>query len=296
MPLQSILADTKTLAAPPFLPQLAAELEGAALEPTPDAVRGIVSRAFEVLKPRRAVLTSALGMEGCALLDMVAPLDLPLSVVFLDTGFNFDETLELFARLEKRYPTLKFETQRPRLTPSAQEASEGPELWRRSPDRCCHLRKVEPLETRLAGVDLWLTAITRSQSPTRAEQTVLSPDLRLGLTKLAPLAGWTRKEVWRHVETHHVPFNPLHLRGFPTVSCRPCTVAVPGAGPSDYSRAGRWAASAKTECGLHGGASGKGSGHKAPAVAGLLAQASGKAAFIVSPPSRPLTLSPNSSF
>ncbi|MEO1370452.1 MAG: phosphoadenosine phosphosulfate reductase family protein, partial [Acidobacteriota bacterium] len=78
------------------------------------------------------------------------------------------------------------------------------------------------------------------------------PDSRFGVPKLSPLAAWRRAEVWRYVTRHDLPFHPLHLRGFPSISCRHCTSPVPGLGPGDYSRAGRWSASAKTECGLHG--------------------------------------------
>lgn len=143
---------------------LAVQLEGIAREPRPSAVRRVLVRAFQALEPRRAVLTTGLGMEGCALLAMAAPLGLPLRVVFLDTGFHFSETLALFEQLERRYPELAFEAVRPEHTPAEQAEREGDELWLRDPDRCCALRKVEPLTRRLGDADLWLSAIGRSQS------------------------------------------------------------------------------------------------------------------------------------
>ena len=236
---------------PKDLSALTNELEALALDASPTAVRRLLEGAFAALGPRQAVLTTGLGMEGCALLDLVAPLDLPLRVVFLDTGFHFDETLELYGRLRQRYRQLDFETVGPGQTPAEQAASEGPELWSRQPDRCCQLRKIEPLARRLRGTDLWVSALTRSQSATRAGQPVLSPTSRFGVAKLSPLAAWSRREVWQYVQARDVPFNALHEEGYPSISCRHCTLPVPGLAPGEYSRAGRWSTTAKTECGLH---------------------------------------------
>ncbi|MEM8932752.1 MAG: phosphoadenylyl-sulfate reductase [Acidobacteriota bacterium] len=231
---------------------LAAELDVAAGTTTDRVVRDVVRHVFEAMLPRRAVLTSGLGMEGCALIDILAPLELPLRVVFLDTGFHFAETLELLERLETRYPSFLFESVTPRQTPDEQAATEGPALWLRDSDRCCRLRKVEPLRRRLADADLWISAITRSQAATRGAQPVLTSASRFGVPKLSPLAHWDRAAVWGWVQAHDVPFNPLHLRSYPTIGCHHCTLPVAGAGPADYSREGRWSASGKTECGLHG--------------------------------------------
>ncbi|MEM1177097.1 MAG: phosphoadenylyl-sulfate reductase [Acidobacteriota bacterium] len=230
---------------------LAADLESIARDATVAAVRRVLVRAFKALAPRDAVFTSGLGMEGCALLAIAAPLGLPLRIVFLDTGFHFPETLELFETLQRRYPALAFESVRPARTPTEQAEQEGDALWRRDPDRCCHLRKIEPLTESLRGADLWISAIGRSQSPARAEQPILTADSRFGPPKLSPLAAWRRADVWRFVSENELPFHPLHLSGYPSISCHHCTLPVPDLAPGEYSRAGRWSESAKTECGLH---------------------------------------------
>lgn len=218
-----------------------------------DAVRRTVVLAMEALDSRSAVLTSGLGMEGCALIDMLSrsPLARRLSVVFLDTDFHFAETLELFERLDARYSDLRFERVRPAMSPAAQAQREGDVLWSYDPDRCCDLRKIEPLAQRLRSADLWISALRRSQAPSRAEVPVLASSSRFGLPKLAPLAAWSRAEVWQYVQAYDVPFHPMHLRSYPTVGCRHCTLPVPGIGPSEYSRDGRWSLATKTECGLH---------------------------------------------
>ena len=106
------------------------------------------------------------------------------------------------------------------------------------------MRKVEPLERALSGVDAWITGLRRDQSPTRAGTPKLSWDERNGKFKAAPLADWTEKDVWRYIAAHDVPYNPLHDHGFDSIGCTHCTVA--GAG-----RDGRWAGTDRIECGLH---------------------------------------------
>jgi len=165
--------------------------------------------------------------------------------------FHFAETYALRDRMAARYPQLRFESHGTTLTPEAQAERYGPELWRRDPDRCCAIRKVEPMERALAGVDVWITGLTRSQSAARSAIRVVEWDWKYDLLKVTPLATWDRARVWDYVRSHDVPYNELHERGYPTVGCTHCTRPVPGAGPGEYSRTGRWVGTDKTECGLH---------------------------------------------
>jgi phosphoadenosine phosphosulfate reductase len=211
----------------------------------------IVAWALRRFAGRELVVTTSFGMEGCVLIDMVARHGVPVPVVWLDTMFLFPETYALRDRLAARYPHLRFENRGTSLAPEAQARQFGPELWRRDPDLCCRLRKIEPMRRALAGVDAWLTGLTRSQSAARAELRAVEWDWTYQLVKVNPLAGWDRGRVWEYVRAHDVPYNELHERGYPTLGCTHCTAPVPGAGPRDYSRSGRWAGTAKTECGLH---------------------------------------------
>jgi phosphoadenosine phosphosulfate reductase len=220
----------------------------------------IVAWSLERFAGRRLVLTTSFGMEGCALVDMYAAHGRPLEVAYLDTGFFFPETYRLRDRLAARYPHLAFVNRGTALTPEEQAARYGPELWRRDPDLCCRLRKVDPMRAALAGADVWVTSLMRSQSGTRAGVPVAAWDWQYQLVKLCPLAGWDRPRVWEYVRTHGVLYNELHERGYPTIGCTHCTAPVPGASVTDYSRAGRWAGTAKTECGLHFGDAAPGGG------------------------------------
>jgi phosphoadenosine phosphosulfate reductase len=194
----------------------------------------------------RIMLTCSWQMQSSVLIDMLHQLGANIRVVELDTGLLFPETYETRERLVAKYD-LDLERIDPRETVEEQAESEGPDLWRRDPDRCCALRKVEPLERSLVGMDAWITGIRRAQSVTRRDAKVLELDPR-GVVKVQPLAGWTDEDVKGYLFAHDVPYNPLHDRGFPSIGCTPCARAIR---PGEDSRAGRWADAEKTECGLH---------------------------------------------
>ncbi len=202
----------------------------------------------------RTVITTSFGMEGCALIDMYAKLGRPIDIVYLDTMFFFQETYELRDRMAARYPHLHFVNRGTTLTPEEQEAQHGPELWKRDPDLCCKIRKVDPMFPVMAGYDMWITGLMRSQSATRANLKLVEWDWKYQLFKANPLAAWERGRVWEYVRTNDVPYNKLHEQGYPTVGCTHCTKAVAGAKLGEYTREGRWSEFGKTECGLHGGA------------------------------------------
>ncbi len=213
--------------------------------------RTLVEWAVRRFAAWKIVVTTQFGMEGCALIDMLAATGAPLTITYLDTHFLFPETHALRERLAERYPALAFVNAGTAYTPDQQERDHGPELWKRDPDTCCAIRKVAPLREVMRGADVWITGIRRDQSPARADTRIVEWDWRFDLIKINPLAYWTRGQVWKHVQDHAVPYNPLHERGYPTIGCTHCTRPVPGNVIGEYSREGRWAGIDKTECGLH---------------------------------------------
>ncbi len=208
---------------------------------------------LERFADQRVIFTTSFGMEGCALIDMFAAYEKPLTVVYLDTMFFFPETATLRDRMVERYPQIDFVNRGTSLTLQEQAEKYGDDLWKRDRDLCCRLRKVNPMYEVMADVDVWITGLRRSQSVSRANIRVIEWDWRYQVLKISPLAAWQREDVWRYVQEHDVPYNELHERGYPSVGCIHCTTPVPGSTPGDYSRAGRWADSEKSECGLHGG-------------------------------------------
>lgn len=195
----------------------------------------------------RLTFATGFGAEGCVLIDLIARERLPVDLFTLDTELLFPETYALWRQLESRYGVV-IRAVRSADSVAEQAAHEGPELWARDPDRCCELRKVRPLRAALEGFSAWISAIRREQTPERATAPVLAWDSRFGLVKVNPLVRWTRDEVWGHLRAHHVPYNPLHDRGYPSIGCIPCTTPV---GSGEEARAGRWRGLEKTECGLH---------------------------------------------
>jgi thioredoxin-dependent adenylylsulfate APS reductase len=213
------------------------------------SAEAVLAFAAERFAPRITFATG-FGAEGCVLIDIIARHRLPVDLFTLDTGLLFPETYALWRRLEERYGVV-IRAVRPEQTVEEQAAAHGDELWSRDPDRCCALRKLEPLRRALAGFDAWISAIRRDQTPDRANVGVVEPDRRFGLVKVNPLACWSARDVWAHVKAHDVPVNPLHHDGYPSIGCVPCTSRVH---PGEDPRAGRWRGRAKTECGLHAGA------------------------------------------
>lgn len=195
----------------------------------------------------RVTFATGFGIEGCVLVDLVGRHGLRIDLFTLDTGLFFPETYALWLRLEKAYG-VTIRPVRPARTVEEQAGDEGAELWGRDPDRCCRLRKVEPLARELGGFDAWISAIRRDQTRDRAGAAPVERDGKFGLVKINPLVAWTGDDVRRYVKEHDVPYNELHDRGYPSVGCEPCTSPVlPGEDP----RAGRWRGREKKECGLH---------------------------------------------
>jgi len=198
----------------------------------------------------RLVVGTAFGAGGLCVLDLAQQHRQDVPAYTIDTGFNFDETVEVAARWEQDRK-LNLRRLLPVLTVDEQAAEHGDALWARDPDQCCALRKVEPNQRALADVDLWVTALRRDESPSRATQPILQR-VRLAsgraVLKLAPIADWSRKDVWRHIFERELPYNPLHDHGYPSIGCTHCTNAV---ADGEDERAGRWSGREKNECGLH---------------------------------------------
>jgi phosphoadenosine phosphosulfate reductase len=194
------------------------------------------------------VLASSFSAEDCALVDLCQRVAPGVLVFYLDTELLFPETYATRDRLVERYG-IRPVAVRPDLTVAEQAEAYGPALWARDPDRCCALRKVEPLRRFLAGRRAWITGIRRAHGPTRATAPLVAWDDRFGLVKANPLAGWSDRDLWAYVHARGVPYNPLHDCGFPSIGCWPCTRPV---APGEDPRAGRWSGFTKTECGLHG--------------------------------------------
>jgi phosphoadenosine phosphosulfate reductase len=187
-------------------------------------------------------ITSSFQAECIVLTHMLREVRPDIPVLFLDTFHHFAETLayrdEITARWGLNLINLR-----------AQTPSVG--LWQaESTEACCKRHKVEPLFSALEGYDTWFTALRRDQSPSRAnlkeEEPFKLPSGKM-ITRVAPIAGWTAKDVWAYAKRHEIPLLPLYALGYTSIGCEPCTELPPD---PDNPRSGRWHGQ-KLECGIH---------------------------------------------
>jgi len=211
------------------------------------AARLLIRTTLEVHPGKVALSCSFGGASGMVLLDLALREEPRLPVFFIDTGLLFGESYDLIARVEARYG-IAVEAARPKQSVAEQAATHGDALWRRDPDACCALRKVDPLRAYLHDYDVWMTAIRRDQTATRRDLAARAWDEGNQVVKLAPLATWAEELVWAYVAAHDVPVNPLHADGYASLGCMPCTRRVRS---DEDARSGRWPEFAKTECGIH---------------------------------------------
>ncbi len=191
--------------------------------------------------PRRVALTVSFGGGGLVLAHIISRIDPSVPVLFLDTGFHFPETLAFKDEFVKRYRLNLIE-----LKPATDP---GP-LYQTDPDRCCHIRKVEPLDRALGDYDAWVSAVRQDQNAARGGIEPIERHKIGGreIVKIFPLAHWTRADVTRYLTEHEVPHHPLQDIGYTSIGCWPCTRPT---APGESERAGRWSGTDKKECGLH---------------------------------------------
>ncbi|MBE0648407.1 MAG: phosphoadenylyl-sulfate reductase [Bacteroidales bacterium] len=203
--------------------------------------------------PGKVAFSTSMGAEDQALTHMLAGLGKSFKLFTLDTGRMFQESYELLEITRQRYQ-LPFEVYFPEASHVEEMVREkGINLFYDSIENrklCCHIRKIEPLQRALQGMEIWVTGVRRDQSVTRDDIGVLEWDADLSLIKVNPLVDWKSDDVWNFIREHNVPYNTLHDKGFPSIGCLPCTRAVL---PGEDIRAGRWwwENPALKECGLH---------------------------------------------
>ncbi len=212
-----------------------------------------ILRAVVARFPGEVVFSTSFGVEDQAIAHLIFTNDLPIRVFTLETGRLFPETYYVWNRTLETYGR-EIEAYFPD-THAVQEliGKKGPSSFYESVDNrkeCCRIRKIEPLQRALRGAGCWVTGIRAEQSDNRQGMSAVEWDPGNALVKVHPLYDWTKAMVWDFVKQHHIPYNPLHDKGFPSIGCAPCTRAVR---EGEDFRAGRWwwEDQSKKECGLH---------------------------------------------
>ena len=219
-----------------------ATVAGAELELAPASI--IVQWAVETFGKRFCVTSS---MADAVLIDIASKVAPGIDVVFLDTGYHFAETIGTRDAVAATMP-VNLITVEPEQSVAAQDASEGKDLFATSPDRCCFLRKVQPLQQALGSYEAWATGLRREETHDRVITPVVGWDAGKQKVKVSPLARWTSEDVDRYIQENGVLVNPLQYDGYPSIGCWPCTQRVEAGAEL---RSGRWAGRSKTECGIH---------------------------------------------
>jgi phosphoadenosine phosphosulfate reductase len=239
-----------TLAYPPAgeetrsLPELpaAAELDSALATASPAEV---IAAALRTVGRDQLALVSSFGTESAALLKVMADVDPAIPVIFLDTGWLFEETLAYRDTLIAALGLRDVRSIKP-LDETLSREDPDRDLWFSNPDACCRIRKVEPLARALAPFGAWINGRKRFQGGLRADIPVVENDgPRL---KFNPFANVSREEVEAIYAHAKLPPHPLLASGYLSVGCMPCTSRT---SPDEDARAGRWRGRSKTECGIH---------------------------------------------
>jgi phosphoadenosine phosphosulfate reductase len=205
----------------------------------------VIASALQTVGRERLAVVSSFGTESAALLKVMAEVDPAIPVLFLETGWLFEETL---AYRDTLVATLGLRDVRSIKPLEATLSREDPdrELWFSDPDACCRIRKVEPLARALAPFSAWINGRKRFQGGLRADIAVVEEDgSRL---KFNPFANVSREEIEAIYRFAKLPSHPLTASGYLSVGCMPCSSRT---SPDEDARAGRWRGRAKTECGIH---------------------------------------------
>jgi phosphoadenosine phosphosulfate reductase len=221
---------------------VASELDHALRDASPAE---IIAAALRFAGRDKLAVVSSFGTESAALLKVTADVDPAIPVVFLDTGWLFEETLAYRDTLIATLGLLDVRSIKP-LDETLKREDPERDLWFSDPDACCRIRKVEPLARALAPFSAWINGRKRFQGDARATMPVVEADgSRL---KFNPFANVSRAEIDAIYSMAELPPHPLMASGFSSVGCMPCTSRT---APGEDARAGRWRGKAKTECGIH---------------------------------------------
>lgn len=216
------------------------------LSETLDA-KGLIEKSYHLFKPK-IISSTSFGITSGVIIDLICKLNLPIEIVYVNTGFFFKETLEYIEILKNFYKNANF------VEVKASENKEtflkkfGYDIFKKDPDFCCRERKVKPFYDYIRKKDIraWISGIRKEQTDFRRTLNRIEI-LDSGLVKIYPLLNWTSKDVYNYMKDNNIPFHPLYEKGYTSIGCEPCTEL-----PDFYDeRSGRWKGLCKKECGLH---------------------------------------------
>jgi len=203
----------------------------------------------------RVAIVASFQAESSVIIDMSSKIRRDLHIVTLDTGRLPQATHDMIDRVRDRYGVEVQVFQPDPRDVQEMVAAHGTNLFYQSPDLrrlCCNVRKSRPLARALQGYGAWVTGVRRQQAVTRLATPVADVDAEHGgIAKVAPLAAWSKAQVWDYIREHDLPYHSLYDHGYTSIGCAPCTRATVA---GEDERAGRWwwEQNEVKECGLHG--------------------------------------------
>jgi phosphoadenosine phosphosulfate reductase len=205
----------------------------------------ILKWAINTFWPQIA-LSSSFQTQSVPLLHMASLIRRDVLIFFLDTGYHFWETHMFREQLSSHWQLNVLDLYRDtRWDVFARQHTRS--LPADDPNLCCFIHKVQPMQKALKDMKAWISGIRRDQTLVRAQAKILELQDD-GLLKINPLLNWTKEDINRYSKEYRLPAHPLFQRGYRSIGCSPCTVAI---GVNDNERAGRWSGRGKVECGLH---------------------------------------------
>ena len=192
-----------------------------------------------------SISTTSFGITSAVLIHLISKTNLEIPIVFIDTGFHFNETIDYYKTIISKYQRLNFIRLGPNLNKKEFLQKFGRNIYNEDPDFCCDINKVKPLYNYLEKQEIrtWYAALRKSQSAFRKtinEREKIKDDL----IKIHPLLCWTESDIYNYITANSLPSHPLQNQGYESIGCYPCTKI-------GSSRSGRWQTFVKTECGLH---------------------------------------------
>jgi phosphoadenosine phosphosulfate reductase len=223
----------------------ASEIEKLSLEFETKTPQEIIQWAVDTFWPAIA-MSSSFQTQSMPLLHMAIRIKRDLPVFFLDTGYHFWESLIFREQIASEWRLNVIDLYRDaRWDIFARQRVRS--LPKDDPNLCCYIHKVMPMQKALKDIKAWITGIRRDQTSVRAQARILELQDD-GLLKINPLLNWTKTDIKRYIEENNLPSHPLYEKGYRSIGCTPCTIAI---GVNEDERAGRWSGQAKIECGLH---------------------------------------------
>lgn len=212
-----------------------------------------IEKAKELLrdtikKYKEVVFFCSFGKDSMLILHLLKEINANIKIFYINTGYEFDETIKLKEKIEKEW-NIKVKEIKPEITKEEFEKKYGKELYKKDPTLCCEILKVEPTKKALNGVNAWVTGLRKDETEFRKNINIIEK-YDNGLIKINPLADWRENEVWEYIKENNIPYNELYDRGYRSLGCIPCTKEGK---LGQFERAGRWIGTNKHggECGIH---------------------------------------------